>query len=169
MSNFQDVLDDIALLIGGTKQIEPPPGFYSGARNGDATGVTGLNGCFSRPPRTISEPPVGIVLPRSFRATLNAQGWEDQEDIVRLIILVKPVDLATDMAILEPFRDSIPAAFRTHFQLNSTTGAVALSPQPLYAFVQSGKLGATNWQGDDFHSWEFEIRILRNLQTTYTS
>src|SRR6184192_2165874 len=120
MSNFQDLLDNVALLVGGTQQSEPPPGFFSRARAGDGTGVPGLLGCYSKPPRALSEPPVGIVLPRSFKASLNAQGYEEQEDILRLIILVKPVDSATDFAILEPFRDSVPAIFRTHFQLNST-------------------------------------------------
>ena len=169
MSTFQDVLNDIALVIGGTKQASPPPGFYSGAKQGDGTGVSGLNGCYSMAPFDFEvPPPVAILLPGPFRNELYAQGYEDNLDHVRLLVLVAKVDMATDLALLTPFRDTIPAALRAHFQADQIAGATPLTPEPLYVFLRSGKPARLEYPSNLWWGWDFDIEVRRTPNVSYT-
>lgn len=170
MSTYQDILDSVALVAGGTRQSAPPYGFFSGANANDGSGIAGLNGCYSQPPINFTQrTPIGIVVPESFRATLNLQGYEENIDRVRLLILHNDMDLATSLAILEPFRDLVPAAFRQHMQLSPTnlSGAATLDSPPLYTFVTDGRLIDNEWQGETYLSWSFTIELRREIGVIY--
>lgn len=173
MSTFLDLVNDIALVVGGTKVAAPPPGFYSGAQQnggaGDGTGVQGLNGCYALAPLNFeAAPPIGIIVPRTFNAKLMQQGYEENSDRIRLLVLVAKVDLATDLAILYPFRDTVPAAFRAHMQVDQVAGATTLTPEPLMVFAVNGRCGAIVWGGIAYYGWDFELEVLRTPQITYS-
>lgn len=155
MGDFQtDVLDKIAQVIGGAATSTPH--FYSGAG-----GVAGISGCYSVPPPQVDKTPAGIVLLDTFKADLASEGAEDNEDQVRLLLLISPYKMEAELARLVPYRDSVPAAFRTHMQLFG-------APDTLDAFVTSGRGGVHEWRGTSFLAYEFTVRIRRMLTVTYT-
>lgn len=169
MSNYVDLLNDMALVIGGTAVSAPPLGFYSGAQAGDGTGVSGLKGCYSIAPLAIlNELPVGILVPRSFTATLMQQGYEENKERIQLLILAAKVDQATDLNILYPFRDTVPAQLRAHMQADQISGATSLTPEPLLVFAVSGRMGQVIWNGINYYGWSFDIDVLRTPQVTYS-
>src|SRR5467141_3625414 len=102
MADYQTLLDTIALKIGGTQYaVGTNPHLYSGYLTGDSTGISGIHGCYSVPPETVQEPPLGILLPGSF--TINSdrardiliQGEEYNIDDVHLLLLVRRNDAKT--------------------------------------------------------------------------
>src|SRR5438093_7033151 len=126
MANTQDLLDLIASKVGGTRpDATGNPHLYSGYLTGDATGLAGLHGCYSVPPETIQEPPLGIVMPGSFSVNsdrakdLLMQGEEYNVDDLTLMLLIRRNDAKTQFAVLNPFRDSVPAIFRAATQLGN--------------------------------------------------
>jgi len=167
MADFQtDILDKIAQIVGGTVSGNDAH-FFDDHTASSPTGVAGLKGCYSAPPRSIgSTTPVGIVIPGRFTADLASQGGEDNEDHVRLLILVAPYDPKAQMPILSKFRDTIPAAFRAHMQatFNGTP-----SPGTIDFFVTDGSAAVHEWGGIPFYAWEFTVRVRRMMSVTYTA
>ncbi len=174
MATFQDLLDQIALKIGGTQpDVTGNPHFYSGYVKGDATGISGIHGCYSVPPETVQEPPLGILLPGSFQVNpdrprdLLIQGEEYQIDDVHLLLLVRRNDAKTQYANLNPFRDSVPAALRAATQLGNPS---LISGQSLLqVWPSSGRAGVFRWANTQLIGWDFTIRIARMIQATYVS
>jgi hypothetical protein len=161
MADFQtDVLDRVAQVVGGAKTTNDPH-FFSGAiMDGGTTGVAGLTGCYSSPPEGIQALPVGIVLSDNFKADLASLGEEDNEDFVHVLILVAPFIAETQRALLMPYRDTVPAAFRAQMQLYDTTKA-------LDAFITEGHTGVYDWGGIGYLAWDFTIRVRRMVGVTY--
>lgn len=160
MGDFQtDVLDHIARVVGGTVS-QSDPHFFSGSLAVDGSGVAGLNGCYSIPPASIEVPPVGIVLLSPFKAELMDQGEEDNTDEVRLVILVATADTEANIAELTPFRDLVPAAFRSHMR------AFAM-PNTGWCFVTGGDPGVHQWGGGEYFSWTFTLRVQRFMAVSY--
>lgn len=160
MPDFQvDVLDKIARVVGGTVSTQDPS-FFSGAMAGDSTGVAGLTGCYASPPDGIQAVPVAIVLPGPFKADLASIGEEDNQDDVRLLVLVSASILESQNRVLVPYRDSVPAAFRAHMQLFG-------NPSALDAFVTGGNPGVHEWGKTPYLAWEFTVRVRRFLPVTY--
>lgn len=153
--SFQDeVLDKIARVVGGN--VSPSdPHFFNGG------GVAGLVGCYSVAPDQVDQTPVGIVVIDQFTAQLETTGEEDNEDLVRLLILVAPYKLDSQLSKLTPYRDTVPAAFRSHMGLFASPGA-------LDAFVTAGRAGIHEWRGTPFLTYEFTVRVRRGLSVSYT-
>jgi hypothetical protein len=160
------LLDRIGLLIGGTAP-DPvgSPHFFSGVQVGDGTGVAGIQGCYAIPPETLPDAPVGLVLPETFtaggpgHAGQLMQGNEDNEDLIRIWLLLWRNDLPTQYALLVPFRDSIPALFRQHMQLG---GLVNVD-----AFIVHGTAGQLRWEATTYIGWEFVLRVRQLYSVTY--
>ncbi len=160
MAGFQtDVLDHIARVVGGTVSTTDSH-FFSGDQANDGTGVAGLKGCWSETPNGIQSTPVAIVMPAPFTATLNTQGKEPNEDHVKIQVLVAKYDLKSQMGVLTPFRDSVPAAFRAHMQ------AFAI-PDIIDCFITAGRPGVGKYGSDEYLAWDFDLRVRRLLSVTY--
>lgn len=160
MSDFQsDVLDHLAKVVGGTVTTTDPH-FFSGAIVGDGSGIAGLTGCYSAAPGGIGVPPVAILLPSRFQATMRAQGDEDNVEEVRLLLLVATADNESELALLNPFRDLVPAAFRSHMR------AFAM-PNNGYCFVSAGESGVHEWGGQEYFAWNFTLTVQRDLPVQY--
>lgn len=167
-------MDNIALVVGGTKVANSVPLLYSGAQAGDSTGLSsaangGLQGCYSRAPLAFMvAPPVAIVVAKSFTAKLMQQGYEENDDRVSLLVMVAKVDSAVDLALLNVFRDTVPAAFRAHMQIDQIAGSTPLTPEPLYCFCIGGKAGGITWNNVSYWGWSFDLQILRTPMVTYS-
>lgn len=163
MADFQsDVLDHLARVVGGTVS-STIAHFYSGAQAADGTGVTGLKGCWSQSPNTITQTPIGIVLPGPFTdSLLGGQGKEEADDQVKLLILVAKYDPKSQFGVLTPYRDSVSAAFRSHMQ------GFAI-PDVIDCFVTAGTPGIHSWGNIEYLAWDFTIRVRRLLSVTYTA
>jgi len=164
MADFQtDVLDHLARVVGGTVTTYDAA-FFSGDKVGDATGVSGLKGCYSKAPRALAvSTPVAIVMPGPFSAELmGGQGKEFNEDEVKILVLVAPYDNKSQMGVLTPYRDSVPAAFRAHMQAYSI-------PDGLDAWIVSGRAGVHEYAGTDYLAWEFTCRVRRLLNVIYAA
>ncbi len=161
MSFQTDVLDGIARVVGGTVSANDPRFFNGVTLDGSGIQGLGLIGCYSAAPPAINATPLGIVIADDFDADLAAQGEEDNEDKVRLLILVAPYVSESQSAKLIPFRDAVPAAFRAHMQLFG-------APGDLDSFVMHGSSGIHVWDGVSYMGWEFTVRIRRMLSVTYT-
>src|SRR5579859_5573310 len=100
MADFKtDILDKIAQIVGGTVSGNDAH-FFDDHTASSPTGVAGLKGCYSAPPRSIgSTTPVGIVIPGRFTADLASQGGEDNEDHLRRLRLVLPEDLGEELQV----------------------------------------------------------------------
>jgi hypothetical protein len=164
LPDFQtDVLDHIARVVGGTVSAVDPH-FFSGplaaGGAGDGTGISGLTGCYSAAPAGIGSVPVGILLPSPFKAELMSQGEEENTDEVRLLILVASADTENNIAQLMPYRDSVPAAFRSHMRAFTM-------PNTGWAFVSAGDAGVHTWGGVDYFAWTFTIRVHRDMAVSY--
>lgn len=165
MTGFLDVLSAIAHVAGGT-QPDPfgKPYWYSGKDTGDSTGVTGLSGCWAVPDETLADTPIGLVLPGSWRLPndILTQGMEYNEDDVILHVLVNRSPIQAQLAILAPFRDSVPVAFRGHMTAFGVADALAL-------FASSGRFIEQEWGGQEYLGLEFTIRVQRAPHVTYTA
>jgi hypothetical protein len=160
MADFQvDVLDRLARVIGGTVS-NMDPRFFSGALAGDQSGVAGLNGCYSAAPVGIEAPPVAILLPGKFNASLMDTGEEDNVDQIRLLLLVSAADTESGIAELQPYRDTVPAAFRSHMIPYGM-------PNSGWAFVKDGDSGVHTWGGADYYAWMFTIEVQRFMVVSY--
>jgi hypothetical protein len=164
MPDFQaDVMSHLAHVIGGTVSATDPT-FFSGALanagNGDGSGVAGLLGCYSDAPAGIEALPVGILLPPSFKADLMSQGEEENFDDVTLVVLVAPADTESAINELMPFRDLVPAAFRSHMR------AYAM-PNTGWCYVSAGESGIHNWGGIDYYAWKFTLSVHRDMAVNY--
>lgn len=156
MGDFQsDVLDKIAQVVGGAVSAADPH-FFSGAG-----GIAGIAGCYSVPPENVDKMPLGIVLLDQFTSVLASIGEEDNDDQIRLLLLVAPYRIEAEMSKLTPFRDTVPAGFRAHTQLFS-------APSTLSAFVVSGRGGVHQWRGNPYLAYEFTIHVSRMLDVSYT-
>lgn len=179
MSNdFQaDVLDHLGYVIGGTASTASTVGnkvtrFYSGHMNGDdgtglqaPSGEPKFQGCYSTPPGGISVTPVGILLPATFNAILNTQGPEENTDVVRLLLLLAPVDPVSQMPNAAAYRDIVPAQLRAHMTLKDGSGTA--TPNILQAFVTRGKFGQIPWGDKNYYGWDFDITVRRLPIATY--
>lgn len=164
MATFQDLLGAVAQVVGGT-QPNPAsdPFFYSGYQVGDGTGVAGLRGCYSTPPGAIQDPPLAFCMGGPFRLTEEPrQGIKGYEDSVSVQIMVGRVETSLDYSILDPYRDTIPAAFDTHMQLFAAANV-------LDAVIVSGRPGFFAWGRLPYVGWEFVLRVRRLTPTTYTA
>jgi hypothetical protein len=173
VAGFQDLMDACAKVVGGN---QPEPGtnphFYSGYNNQqDGTGIAGLHGCYSVPPETIQEPPLGVILPGSFTVNsekqrdLLVQGEEYNVDNLKLFIFVRNTDSKTEFANLTPFRDSVPAAFRAATQLGNPN--LIAGQSLLQVWCADGRPGVFTWGGTTLIGWEFTLRVLRMIFATY--
>src|SRR5690348_13482878 len=112
-SGFQLVLDGLARVVGGT--VNPNDAtFFSGNLAGDSTGVAGVKGCFSVKPDNLQTTPVGVLIPDTFTQSDPLQGEQNNEDWVTLVLYVARYDAKAQGALLNSFRDLIPAAFHSH-------------------------------------------------------
>ena len=163
MADFQtDVLDHIARVVGGTVSSSFTH-WFSGAEAGDGSGVSGLKGCWSQAPNIITQTPVALVEAGPFTAELlGGQGKEGNEDQVKIIVLVAKYDLKSQIGVLTPYRDSIPAAFRSHMQAFA-------APDVLDAFITAGTPGIRGWGGLEYLAWEFTCRVRRHLSVLYAA
>jgi hypothetical protein len=161
MADFQtDVLDHIARIVGGTVSSHDPH-FFSGVQVGDGTGVANLQGCYSSSPATIDVLPIGVLISDDFSAELDATGFEENEDSVRLLLLVATDDFESRLAELNAFRDAVPSAFRAHMQAFNSPGAVD-------CFITGGRTGVHIYGGTDYLAWEFTVRVRRGIGVQYT-
>lgn len=154
-------------MVGGTAP-DPTnnPHWFSGSTAGDGTGVAGIAGCYSVPPETLPDPPIGVLTPERFHAMgperdILIQGEEFNEDHIRISLLLWRNDLPTQYANLINYRDSVPAVFRSHMQLGGTVN--------LDAFITEGRTGLVTWGGTEYIGWEFQLRIRRLLQPSYVA
>ena len=173
-NDFQALLDAVAQLIGGNQpDAVNNPHFYSGYKNQDASGIAGIHGCYSVPPASIQEPPLGILLPGPFvvnsdRAKeLLVQAEEYNVDSIRFLLLVRLNDPKTQFANLNPFRDSVPAAIRAHTQLGNPNLIPGMSI--LQVWVSDGKPGVFVYASTQYIGWDFTIKVARMVQALYVT
>lgn len=174
MAGFQDLLDNVARVVGGTQpDATNRPRWFSGDQAGDSSGILALygpsfKGCYSAPVEAPQDYPVAIVLPGKFEVggPLNRdtfwQGEELNVDELRLLVAISKVDLETDFTNLEQYRDLVPAAFAGHMTAFSTNNALQI-------MVSGGQTRQINWAGQKYDGWEFTIRAIRMIPQTYTS
>jgi hypothetical protein len=174
MAGFQDLLDAMAKVVGGTQSDSTTnPHFYSGYKSQDGTGIAGIHGCYSVPPEVIGDPPIGVIVPGKFTVNsdrtrdLLTMGEEYNVDDLKLFLFVRNNDSKTQYANLNPFRDSVPAAFRAATQLGNA-GLIA-GQQILQVWCSDGRAGVFTWAGTSLIGWEFNLRVIRTLMVTYSS
>lgn len=174
MATYQDIRDAVARVIGGTAP-DPAnrPRWFSGYEVGDSTGVSGMIGCYSAAQAQLSAAgggPVGGALGVVLNGTgnLDYPGSEDslgpsqmyEFDNLRLLVLIPRADPETEDALVTPFRDTIPAALRSHttlFASANVSQAAASSWRPI----------ALTWGDGHFIGWDFSIRVFRVTNVTY--
>jgi hypothetical protein len=167
MADAMDVfMGRLARVVGGTVNPRDHT-FFSGAIAKDGTGITGIKGCYSVVPKTISprSTPVAIIYPAPFTATLASEGEEDNVDRFPILLLVAPID-KSQISILVKYRDLVPAAFRAHMR--------AFPPDPnnpdaLSCFIESGTPGEHEFAGIRYYAWEFICRCDRMLPVVYVA
>lgn len=163
---LQAILDQVATIVGGTAPNPTGnPGWFSGYDTGDGSGIQStptFRGCYSYAPDTIASGfPCAVVFPGPFTATLIAQGEEPNEDILPLFLFLARSDMRRQTPNLTPFRDLVPAVFRSHMQLNKQIN--------LDAFVVSGRPGHFDFAGSMYVGWEFQVRVRTMVQPIYTA
>lgn len=177
MADFQTVLDHVAQVIGGSQpDAANRPRWFSGRDVGDSTGLLPggsypvFTGCYSAPPETFEDVPVGLVLPGPFEVggpqnrDVYYQGEEYNVDDLRAWILVQRIDSETDVANLMPYRDLMPAAFAAKMT-NFSTASI------LQGMVRGGKPINVEYpanSGVRYAGLEFTIRVIRMVSRTYT-
>lgn len=161
MATFQDILDQVATVVGGN-QPDPTgnPFWYSGDAKGDGSGISGMKGCYAVPPETIQTTPVGVIISHQFETTYYPSHKMD-EDVVRLLILVARRNARTSVGILNPYRDTVPAAFDQHMRLNASTNV-------WQTLVKRGHTSVVTWGAIPYLAWEFDLHVNRNLNETFT-
>ena len=173
MADFQTgVLDNIAKVVGGSQpDATNRPRWFSGDQVGDGSGLQAVfgpsfKGCYSAPPESIPDVPVGVVVPGAFQVRGPEQGdtyvtgFEYNIDDLRLFILLGRVDAETDYANMAQYRDLVPAAFAGHISAFSTANIIQ-------AMVRDGKPVTTNWAGVEYSGIEFTIRVIRAITRVY--
>lgn len=182
MATYQDMLDAVGLILGGTQAVDGNGGliahFYSGVKAADGTGLTGIQGCWSSPPNVPMDTPVALLLPGPFKVEgpehpeIFIPGNEWNADTIRLQILVSNQDLPTSWALLAPFRDSVATLFNSHMRLSSTAWPVlsdgSAFPFTLTAKVVDGHPGLIPYAETEYVGWEMTLRVWRMLQPIYT-
>jgi hypothetical protein len=179
VANFQDVLDAVAKVVGGTQpDAVNRPRWFSGDTVGDNTGLqpnAGLalpvypsfKGCYSAASDSIIDIPIGVVLPGPFTVEgprsrdVYVRGVEHNIDDLRLIILINRQDAETTFTNLMPYRDLVPAAFAAAMTGASTANVLQM-------MVRGGKPISTSWGGSPFDGIEFTIRVIRSISRTYS-
>lgn len=158
---YQDVLDGVARVVGGT--VTSKAGLYSGAQAGDHTGLSdsGLKGCWSRQPETVTELPMGVVLAHTARQRAQTQGNLDQTDNLTLLILLSRNDSYSQTPTAVNFRDALDAAFLGHMQLFGTAAVVQ-------AFPIDYTYGLITYMGNSYVGWHVTIEVMRKQSPTYT-
>lgn len=162
-----DVLDRVARVVGGTVT-SGDAHFFSGDKNANGTGISGLKGCYSVWPSNVQSTPCAIVAPGPFTAELTGQAKEFNSDNVRIILLVAPFDPKAQMAQLTPFRDLVPAAFRAHMWATDASHADPI-PDIIDAWIVSGNAGTHVVGGTEYLAWEFVCRVRRELSISYAT
>jgi hypothetical protein len=175
VANYQDLRDAIARVVGGTAP-DPAnkPRWFSGVEVGDGSGVANVIGCYSAAQAQISVAgggqvgnAVGMVLngPGNlhYPASTDSLGpsQEYSFDNLRLLVLIPRSDPETEDAMITPFRDTIPAAFRAHttlFNLVNVNQAAPTNWRPIAMVYGSGK----------FIGWDFTLRVFRTTTVTYS-
>jgi hypothetical protein len=175
MADYQTLRDQIARVVGGTSP-DPAnrPRWFSGSEVGDGSGVANMIGCYSAAQAQISVAgsgavggAVGMVLngPGNlhYPASTDSLGpsQEYSFDNLRLLVLISRSDPETEDAIITPFRDTIPAAFRAHttlFNLANVNQAAPSTWRPI----------ALSYGSLKFLGWDFTIRVFRTTTVTYS-
>lgn len=173
MAGFQDLLDNVAKVVGGTAP-DPinRPRFFSGDQSGDATGLVALygpsfKGCYSAPIEAPQDYPIGIVIPGPFEVggpsnrDVLWQGEEYNVDTLQLLIAISKVDLETDFYDMAQYRDLVPAIFASHLQAFSTSNVLQI-------MCAAGRPRQLTWAGNRYDGMEFDIRAIRMIPQTYT-
>jgi len=174
MADYQSLLDAVALVIGGTApDLTNRPHFYSGSEVGDGTEMghgtaLPLKGCWSTYPAVIEDSPYAIVMPDS--ATISGPeksdvfvlGEEWNVEVLRLQFYLALYDHVTAWPLIVPYRDLIPAVFRSHMQLNATANVITAMPRSLRAVVL--EYATTMYVG-----WECMLHVQRVIQPTYSA
>jgi len=169
MASFQDTLDNLGKIIGGT--VDPVfTHYFSGAKANDGTGLSpaakgGLNGCWSSPPETLAAAtlPVAVIFPGPF--TLNnflVQGKDEQIDRVKLFIFVSRSDSYTQIPKTAVFRDSVPTILAANLQLTASANV-------LQAWPEGGDYHPVTYGTDTFYAIEFNVAIYRYITRTFTA
>jgi hypothetical protein len=174
VADYQTLLDNVALLLGGTA---PDPvneaHFFSGAQVGDGTELghgtaNPLKGCWSVPPSTIEDSPYALVMPESFtisgpgQADVFVAGEEWNVDVIRIQFFLSLYDHRTTWGLMNPYRDLIPAVFRNHMMLNATANVIT-------AMVRSGRSVTLEYAATQFVGWEVQLHVQRVIQPIYTA
>jgi len=162
MAGFQDVLDGVANVIGGTVDPSNARRFSGADFGGPWTGVSGIKYALSAPPDTVQDMPMAIILPKDFSVTREplTQGQEDNQDDCKVWVLVSKEAPNDIWPTLVNFRDNIPAAFRSHMTMFGTANV-------LQAYVKAGRIGGVIWAGDPYFGLELVVRVIRVLPVSY--
>ena len=168
---FQDVLNAVARVVGGTQPAsnqssitdDRQPYWFSGADTGDGSGIPGVVGCFALPVGTLDSTPVGMVLPASWRKTdaYPHQGRKFLEDNVRVRVLTGHDDVTGAMAFLSDFRDLVESAFDSHMELFGQAEVTA-------ADARSGEFLEVDLGGTTYLAVEVVLLVRRAVSVTYT-
>jgi hypothetical protein len=173
--SFQDLRDAAARVVGGSApDLVNRPRWFSGQDAGDGTGVAGMIGCYSAAQANLdvagSSPvggAIGMVLngPGNlhYPASTDSLGpsQEYSFDNLRLLVLISRQDPEIEDALIGPFRDLVPAAFRAHTTLFNTVNVNQAAPsawRPIALTYGNGK----------FIGWDFTIRVFRTTTVTYS-
>ena len=106
---------------------------------------------------------MAFVMGGPFRLTEEPrQGIKGYDEQLRVQIMVGRVESSLDYSILDPFRDTVPAAFDDHMQLFGT-------PNVLDAVIVEGRPGFLSWARLPYVGWEFTLRVRRLTPTVYTA
>lgn len=175
MPTQQDLRDAMARVVGGTAP-DPArrPRWFSGNETGDGTGVAGIIGCYSAIQAQLAAAGGGTV-GGAIAMVLNGPGnlhypassdslGPSQEytfDELKLLVLIPRGDPETEDALITPFRDSVPAAFRAHttlFNLANVNQAVPSAWRPVALTYGDGR----------FIGWDFTIRVFKTSNVQYS-
>lgn len=174
-ASFQDVADAVAKVVGGNApDAVNRPRWFSGLENGDTSGLQvaygpAFVGCYSAPPESLSDFPVGVVMVGPFEITsaqggdVYIQGEEINRDDLRLLILLGRGESESTMTNLNQFRDLVPAAFAAHMGIFATANV-------LQAFPKGGRPVVYNdWGGNRYVGIQFDIRVIRIISRSYAA
>ncbi len=176
--SYQSLLNALARTVGGTQPtagqaaagsgvpLVQQPYWFSGADAGDASGVSGLAGCFSVPTEKITLTPVAMILPDSWAPNAltpyPTAGHKYRDD--RVVVRVFTGNAAMQVAIsqLNVFADAITDAFDHHMQAfgEANVGTVDCSV---------GRFLEVDWGGGAFFAIDFRVTVLRGIPVTRTA